>query len=228
MNELIKTESDVENFEKNLSSYSKSKTGTDLPYLNLVTAFQKFSKYDIHGKRTFTALMDLKLNFIALLVENFLSGAIWNNQNNIKNDESNNILENPSLFIQRIEIHHLNSNYIVRYRAMWDKIMGFFVLFDSEEKFKIFNSSKSRKKAFKKLADEIDFLDPEYVNNILGHIQSFDDKFRTSEVHRFGSLRKYSFLENPFDKPEFIELRDSWNYLLDTLTEIDKIISAVK
>jgi HD-GYP domain-containing protein (c-di-GMP phosphodiesterase class II) len=62
---------------------------------------------------------------------------------------------------------------------MWDKIMGILLLLSSEEKYDKYNSAKSRKKAFKKLSEDVTFIDPDYVESILTHLQKFDDSFRT-------------------------------------------------
>ena len=172
--------------------------------------------------------MSIKINYVFLLLDSFYSGAIWNSQNKIKLSKEESILNNHLLFNKRLEIHRHNSSYIPRYRAMWDKIMGILLLLSSEEKYDKYNSAKSRKKAFKKLSEDVTFIDPDYVESILTHLQKFDDSFRTPEVHRFGALRKYSFLHNPFDKIEYAQLRGSWNHMVDTLLKIDKLIETIK
>lgn len=225
---LIRTEEDVKKLENLLASYTKNHIGSTLPQIDLLKAFKKLHSYDNHGSRIFSALVDLKMNFTLLLIDNFLSGALWNEQYSIKIPDAKNILDYPDLFNKRFEIHRHNANYIPRYRAIWDKVMGILLLIESEEKYNKYNSSKSRKKSFLNLTKDTPFFEKGFVENILKHIQEFDDTFRTSEIHRFGSLRKYSFLQNPLDKKEFIFLRSSWNQVMCIIIDIDKLIEAIK
>ena len=209
MTDLINNEEDAEKLENLISTYSRQHTGTSLPYIDLLKSFKKLKPYEDYGSRLFSALVDLKMNFVLLLLDSFYSGAIWNEQTSIKISKDDSILNNPLLFDKRLEIHRHNANYIPRYRAMWDKIMGILLLMSSEEKYNKYNSAKSRKKAFEKLSVGVTFLGENFSKSILEHLQKFDDNFRTPEVHSFGSLRKYSFLYDPFVKTEYIELRSS-------------------
>lgn len=228
MIELIQTEEEAIKLTKQLMAYSRRYTGAELDFINIVNAFNKLAPHGNHGSRLFAALIDLKFNFTLLLIDSFNSGAIWNAQNAISFSEEKDILENYELFEKRFDIHKHDANYIPRYRAIWDKIMGILLLFASEEVYEKYNSSKSRKKAFRTLSKNVEFLTDEFVENVLKHMQDFDDSFRTGEMHRFGSLRKYSFLKSPHDKREYILLKNSWNYLLGILTEIDRLIADIK
>lgn len=166
MIDLIKNEEDVKKIEKLISSFSKHHTGTSLPYIDIVKAYQKLTPHGNHGSRVFAALIDLKINFTLLSLDSFFSGAIWNEQNSIKLSEEETVLDNHSLFFKRLEIHRHHSNYIPRYRAIWDKIMGILLLIHSEEIYNKYNAKKSRKKAFKNLSAEVKFLEKNFANNI--------------------------------------------------------------
>lgn len=229
MIDLINNERDAQKLEENLKAYSEKHIGTYLPYINLLKNYKTLKRYDLYGQRLFAALADLKLNFISLTIDNFYSGALWNEQNAIKLLKNQSLLDNKVLFSKRLEIHRHSANYIPRYRAMWDKIMGILLLINSEDKYNKYNSTKkSRKKLFKSLSKDISYLPSDYVDSILLHIQNFDDKFRTSEIHRFGILRKYSFLEKPHEKNEYIQLKSSWNHILFILSDIDRLIDSAK
>lgn len=228
MIDLIKNEEDVRKIETLILSYSKRQTGTSLPYIDIVKAYHKLTPHGNHGSRVFAALIDLKINFTLLSLDSFFAGAKWNEQNSIKLSDEENVLDNPSLFYKRFEIHRHHSNYIPRYRAIWDKIMGILLLIHSEEIYNKYNAAKSRKKAFKNLSSEVKFLEKNFADNIFEHLVKFDDNFRTPEVHRFGSLRKYSFLKSPHEEEEYKEFLSSWNYLILILIEIDKVIEAIE
>jgi len=111
---------------------------------------------------------------------------------------------------------------------MWDKIMGILLLLQSEELYEKFNSSKSRKKAFKQLSLNSTLYDSSFVNYVDEHVKYFDDNLRTGEVHRFGSLRKYFSLKKPHDEEPYLRLRSSWNHMIDLLSQIDKVIDEIK
>lgn len=225
--ELIKNIEDVTKIENLISVFLSQKTGANFSYINLIVAYEKLIPHGNHGERTFFALLDLKMNFTILMIDSFNSGAIWNSQNLIKKVENQSILDNSSLFLKRLEIYYYDSNFIPRYRAMWDKIMGILLLINSEELYNQYNSSKSKKKAFKKLSKEVEFLSDDFID-VLEHIQKFDDVFRTQEIHRFGSLRKFSFLDSPHNSSEYILLKNSWNIMIDMLSKIDGLITEIK
>ncbi len=213
---------EVSAFQDNLTLYAKELTNTEFKYINLVSAFNKLDKKQSQQSRLFMALVDLKMNFILLLIDNLYSSPKPEPLSVGKD------FHNYLFFKNRMEIHRHNSNYIPRYRAFWDKLMGVFILINSEKDYETYNSSKSRKKSFKNLATGISFLDKEFTQQILEHIQKFDDYFRTGELHRFGSLRKYSFQENPFETKEYIFLRSSWNHVIYAVNYIDDIIENIE
>ena len=216
------TEDEVAAFQDNLRLYAKELTNTDFNYIDLVSAFNKLDKNQSQQSRLFMALIDLKMNFILLLIDNLYSSPKPELLSEGKD------FYNYSFFKNRMEIHRHNSNYIPRYRAFWDKLMGIFILMNSEKDYETYNSSKSRKKSFKNLSTGISFLDKQFTQQILEHIQKFDDYFRTGELHRFGSLRKYSFKKNPFETKEYVFLRSSWNYVIYLVNYIDKIIENIE
>lgn len=51
-------------------------------------------------------------------------------------------------------------------------------------------------------------------------ITDFDDKFRTSEAHQTGRLRKVTFLMEPFYKNEQVLLLDFWNKMNSAILSI--------
>jgi len=223
MIDLINGEEDVKKLKKLISDYSLKRIGTDLPYIDLVVCYNNLLPYENYGKKLFAALVDLKMNFVLLTLDSVFSSP--NDQQKLSTDES--ILDNPEFFDKRFEVHRHNANYIIRYRAIWDKIMGILLLISSEKKYDQYNSAKSRKKSFENLSKDIDFLSDGFAHNITQHIQKIDNNFRTGEVHLSGSLRKYSFLHDPFEREEYIHLRSSWNYMLFVLNKIDKLIGNI-
>lgn len=228
MIDLINNLEDAKKFENLILQYGKSHTGAELPYINIENIYSKLHSKGNHGSRLIAAFVDLKVNFISLLIDNFISGAKWNEQLKIKINDNESLLDHPQLFLIKLEVHRNEANYIVRYRAVWDKIMGILLLLQSEDLYEKYNSSKSRKKAFKKLSINSTLYDNEFVEYVETHVTYFDDNLRTGEIHRFGSLRKYFSLKNPHKEEAYLKLRSSWNHMLEILSQLDKIIDGIK
>ena len=68
---------EVRLFCERLDSYQKSKIGSSSSYIDLNIAFDKLQGHD-HGGKLFAALLDLKLNFVMLLIDTANSGGTWN------------------------------------------------------------------------------------------------------------------------------------------------------
>ena len=114
-----------------------------------------------------------------------------------------------------------------RYRSIWDKIMGLFVLFHVPESYEKYCKAKSRKKEFMKLMLSAKEMPKESIDNISEAISDFDQKFRTPEVHGTGVLRKWGLTMLSLDETPFFELIHYWNWLVSIFKTIDKIIAAI-
>jgi hypothetical protein len=219
---------EVECFQNYLHKYLLDVIGTILPYIDLIKAYNNLGNKSNQHNRLFYALLDLKINFILLTIDEFKSGVKWNNLCSSNSSDERNVLENYSFFYGRLEVHKHYSNFIPRYRAIWDKIMGIIILFDSESKYEQFQHSKSKKKAFSKITSEIQFISKGFSDIVIDSLEKFDNTFRTNEMHNFGSLRKWSFLMISYHKTPILELKNYWNWLLPMLVEIDKMIDKIE
>jgi len=221
----LKNREEVSKFEMVLQSYC-SKYKCELPHISLENAHD-FLQHSEHGGRIFSALLDIKLNFIIVLQDMHEAGAIWNNNFSKDKIKEVSILDIKELFIAKMEIHRFNSNFILRYRAVWDKIMGLLILLLSPEKYDSFCKSKSKKKSFKKITLESKSLSEEFITNILKSLENFDNKFRTAEAHGTGSLRKWSFNMDEMSESPLLELLGYWNLLNDTIHTIGKLFISI-
>lgn len=219
---------EVEIFQNYLHEYMFETIGTSLSYINLVKAYEKLSKKENHHNRLFYAILDLKINFVLLAIDEFNTGAIWNKFCSSYSSDNAKITDNYKYFFGKMEVHKHFSNFIPRYRAIWDKIMGIIILFDSESKYEQYQHSKSKKKSFKNLTNDINFLSKDFAENVTNYLEKFDNTFRTNEMHNFGSLRKWSFLMTSFHKTPLIDLKNFWNWLLPMLVEIDNLINHIE
>jgi len=217
---------DIEIFEEFSKRYFEEKIGYDLGYLDLRNIFSFLKNYGDEGKRVFYAFLDLKLNFSNLLLLDHNASASWSKYGQLLDDEES-FISSYNYFKGRIEVHYELSNYILRYRAIWDKIFGIIILMNNESDYETFKSSKSRKKAFRKMTVNSSIVTSEYVEVMLEYVQKFDDKFRTPETHKVGSLRKHTFNNNPFLQKDFIFLKDSWNVLLESIGQFEPLLKNI-
>jgi len=100
-------------------------------------------------------------------------------------------LSDEDTFCHKMDVLRMNSDYIFRYRAIWDKVMSVIVLFVAPSEFEKFNKAGSRKVSFLKIAGASQALPSGFVDHILKTTEAFDKRFRTSEVHGSGSARRW-------------------------------------
>ena len=127
--------------------------------------------------------------------------------------EGGSVLDSKEKFFGKMEIQKYSTSYVLRYRALWDKIMGFLVLLFSSSDYDSFIQAKSRKTKFKTIAQKITQIPNDLVQQIDVFITLFDDSYRTAEAHGTGVLRKYNFLMNDFLDDPINEFIGYWNFV---------------
>ena len=208
---VLCNQEEVEQFDRLLGMYFKSQIGWTPGHISLTKAFDRFQTHPEPG-RLFTALLDLHVNLNLLLTELNGFGGIWNKYYTTKIFEGGgSILDSKERFFAKMKAHQHASAYVLRYRAIWDKLMGFLVLFFLPADYEHFRGAKSRRRVFIQLAKKSPHLGEEFGKQVGELIETFDRKFRTPEAHDTGSLRKWSFLlENPHLNSQS-ELISFWN-----------------
>jgi len=143
-----------------------------------------------------------------------------------ENRASINILNDFESYSICIKVLQDFSDYVLRYRAAWDKIMGLLILLYTPNNYETYYAGKSRKKMFSKYMPEFisDRLTTKYLSDL---VQSFDDDFRTPEAHGTGVLRKWVlepaiFTKITIDDPNNRLVVTYWNNLILVLSEIEK------
>ncbi len=209
-------------FEKSLRDYYKKITNSDcyLPYFNLKDSYLNCKKNETDG-RLFTIIFDIKLNLTFLdinYVEAIRTCFIRKNSS-----PELNILKNSEVFDRGINHLKITNEYVLRYRAIMDKIMGLMVFLYAKSEYDNFRKSQSRKKKFQKLFEKNKI--PFFLNfvNVYSFLEDFDKKYRTPEVHSTGSLRKQILLpiEESFEYSYEI-VNKSWHNLIYLISELDK------
>jgi hypothetical protein len=64
MTDLINSEEDAVKFELLILEYIKTKTDTNLSFIDIAQAYRKLKPHENYGSRIFSALLDLKINML--------------------------------------------------------------------------------------------------------------------------------------------------------------------
>ena len=165
-----------------------------------------------------------------LLLEHQAMCTSWDKFTAKENLKGDSILDSDLEFFARIDFHRAASSYILRYRALWDKVMGFLTLAFIPEEYQVYENASKRKSAFEKIVGKID---PEsekhkvfrtFATEIIPNLTEFDRVYRTAEAHGTGSLRKWSLSTLSFqDNPSSELMVHYWNFINQTISNIGKI-----
>lgn len=216
---ILKNRSEVERFEELLSQYGGARAQLPLNHISLISAYDKLQDRE-DGGRIFAALLDIQLSFVLLYCDTHSVGAVWNQNFSKGKLEGGSVLDSPAKFFGKMDVYRFNTSYVLRYRALWDKIMGLLVLVYCPKEYERFINSKSKKKTFRKIADEKEAISNEFVSSLENLLTKFDNTFRTHEAHGTGVLRKFSFTMESMDKNPQIELIGYWNAINDFIIKI--------
>jgi hypothetical protein len=218
---------EVVNFDGMLKEYSKNRAQLSLPYCSLVTVYDK-SQSMSNGLKIFWSYFDILISITLLLCDSHDVGATWNDKFSRGKLEGGTILDSKEKFFGKMDIHRYNISFILQYRALWDKIMGFLILVFSPEDYDTFTRADSRKKSFKKIAQKHSNECPyllKIIEIIDGPLTEFNDEFRTLEAHFTGRLRKWSFLMQPLEESPAIQLHGHWNQINQLLQSLEPLCS---
>lgn len=208
----LESREEVERFEALLGEYCQARTQMALSHISLVKAWDQLHQRE-DGGRVFTALLDLYLTLHLIEFDMSSVGGTWNSLFSKGKLEGGSILDSQSKFFGKMDIHRFATSYVLRYRAIWDKLMGFFILYFAPKEYDSFCKSKSKKKAFRNIASAVSALPNEFVTAILDRIEEFDNNFRTAEAHGTGIVRKWALTMEGMEDNPFIELFGHWNVL---------------
>lgn len=214
----ISSKEEALKFEDSINKYCIQKIGLSFKYIPLGEAFE-FSKND---RKLFSIIFDLKISFISLASDYYICAILHNSSANFQVCSA---LDDINIFSNRMEIHRNLTSFILKYRALYDKILGFYVYTKfSEQKYQEFCQSRSRVKFFRKIF-EIKKVEDNNSWSIADTIESFDKEYRTAEAHLSGKLRKYSFLVNQKLDSPVVKLSGYFNNILE---RIEKISDEIK
>ena len=219
---VLKNRDEVRGFSNLLKEYSINKTKYSISHISLVDAYERLKTEDDGGK-IFTALLDIEINFVLLYCDIHCIGSTWNRIFSKGKLEGGSVLDSKEKYFGKMDIHRHSNSFILRYRALWDKIMGFLILFYAPADYEVFCRSDSRKKSFKTIAGKIKQFSPDFIKEVQDSLETFDSEFRTPEAHGTGRLRKWSFLMAPIGDNPLIYLFWYWNFINEVIIEIGNL-----
>jgi len=144
----------VVRFETLINAYLKARSQFSVHHMSLVRAFDEFQQHP-DGGRLFSALLDIYINFALLQTEILGISATWNHNFGGNKPKPADVLSSPPAFFATVDIHRFNTAFVFRYRALWDKIMGFIVMIYAPADYDTFRQAKSRRRAFRKIMEPI-------------------------------------------------------------------------
>ena len=150
---ILGSREEVVAFEMMLDSYSTQNFQTSLQHISLVEAYD-YLKNRQDGSRVFAAILDLRISLILVFSDIVSMGAVWNRFFSKGKLEGGSVLDNTTKFNGKMDIHRFNTSFVLRYRALWDKVMGLLILMDAPLHYDQFMKAGSRKKEFIKIMEE--------------------------------------------------------------------------
>ena len=216
----IKNSQEAERFDSFLKEYYEDNSSFPFqPYLNLVEWYNWCQNDNENGGRIFTSVFDIKLNYIFLDFEKIGLTRSW-----MQRDINTDILKNKVDFNFSVELLKYLSSYVVKYRALLDKLMGLIFLCYSPNDYDQYRRAKSRKAFYKKVFINKSMPLQLDADKIFAYLDQFDTKYRTPEVHATGSMRKWIFSDIKTGFKDYYNLSlDSWNSLVYFISEVDTI-----
>lgn len=224
---VLETREQVARFQEHLNSYSVARANGALPHLQLVSIYDYCQTREDGGK-LFTVFLDLSINFMLLWCDSHVVGATWNANFSKGKLEGGSALDSTRKFQGKMDIHRFNSSFILRYRAVWDKMMGVLIMLHAPLEYEKFVSAKSRRRSFRKIASRVDSIPMDFVEFLETKLSDFDSEFRTPEAHSTGALRKWSFIMEPMHENPQVKLIGYWNFLNLAISDIGKSFATGK
>lgn len=215
---------DIDRFEKLLFAYVEREAAEMPAFFTLVEAY-KYLQDDPDGARLFTSLLDIQISIALLWCDVIVLGGQFNRTTPARMAERKSPFPEAEAFRLRMRMHQSANGFVFRFRSLWDKLMGLFVLRFVPERYDWFCSAKSKKAAFRKIMAAHDFLAPGLVETASQLVQGFDDLHRTAEAHGTGTLRKVSFSWTTAEDSPAVKLLGYWNFVCETAHAVGRMFN---
>ena len=196
----LSDENDYTKYENNLDSYIYSHISERLNYRILKNAFVTLKSRPDRSK-LMALLVDLQTTHVFMTIDSHRMFGIWNNKlakyfSSEKQDIS--VLDDPNLFLTKMDVLNSGNAFVMRARAFWDKYMGVMTLYLQADKYEKYVKNKSRRKYFmKNVMAECESVPFPFQHALVADLQS--------KPYLFVSVVDKLYAEGIFPDP-FIEL----------------------
>jgi hypothetical protein len=194
--------------------------GTGPLHISLGNAWLMCTRHP-SGNHLWPAVLDMHLHVARLNVESVSIAKRINND--IHGEKEKDFLADNGELAERLDLFGATTSFVLRYRAIWDKLMGVVILLLEPDKYQKFVKSSSRKKKFVKILNERGGQWPVYALHVSETIKIFDERFRTAEAHGSGRLRKLTFCRASADSNPLVDLFWACNSLNDQLIALKQV-----
>jgi hypothetical protein len=220
----VNSRDEAARFEQLLVKYSTAQTQSQIKHIPLTEAYDCLqSRPD--GGLIFATLLDVQTSFLMLYLDFQGIGTTWEGVSQNSKLKGGTNLDSEAKFFRKMEIHRLNTAYVLRYRALWEKLMGLMILIYAPNEYESFLNAKSKKAKFQKLAAKHQFVEAQFLEKLDELFTRFDSKFPNLETNDAGARRKHSFIRDPLDNNPQSELIAYWNAVNGFVSKFGKIIS---
>lgn len=190
-------------FERLLDEYRQRRGLHPYRHLPLAHAHEVLVEHP-EGGRLFVSLFDIQLSRTFLNEDLNIITDVLNRDIHKRRSSDQSILADSDFFAERVELHRACTNFVLRYRALWDKIMGVLILLLCSKEYNKFWHERSRLQAFGKIMRKTKALPEAECKKIEKCVTDFNNRFRTAEAHGPGILRKWSLVvqddeDNPIE-----------------------------
>ena len=210
-------------FEEYFDKYLSVRTQSPIERISLTEAYDRLQTRK-DGGRIFSALLDIHVNFLFLYLDVHSVGATWDQLLAKGKLEGGSLFDSKTRFYGKMEIHRFTTAYVLRYRALWDKLLGLMVLLFVPDEYEAFTNAKSKRLRFQKLAEKHQIAEEQFLKKLNDMLTSFDNAF---PIERQGeeAFSDYSIVIESLDHNPQIELMKFWNAANGFISKFGKIFS---
>ena len=134
----LKSREEYEKFEDLLDAYLKTRGASG----------------GLDSSKLTIALFDLQITYAFMTLNVLNVGGVWNNNLahyfHTNQFETLSILDDPNLFMTKMDVLNNANACVFRARSFWDKFMGFLTLYLAPDMYENFIQTKSRRRFFRK------------------------------------------------------------------------------
>ena len=216
----IRNKDDAARFDRVLRKHQEAVGAPPLNHLSLEAVHQALI-HNGNGGQIFSFALEIQIQFAFLNCDLCRIMDLVGEENLEKVDPQYG--HSDEFFVHRVGVHQANSNFVFRYRAIWDKIMCISILLLVPDEFQRFMSARSRKRSFGKVLNRMGMSNSTLLRLIEDSLTEFDQRYRTGEAHGSGTTRKWSYSADLGMGSPQADMHWAWNDLNGVIAELGNL-----